>query len=57
MVKSPSSNVGDTCSIPGLERTSGEGNGNSLVFLSGKSPGQRILVDYSPWGSKELDMT
>ena len=57
MVKSPSANVGDTCSIPGLERTSGEGNGNSLVFLSGKSPGQRSLVDYSPWGSKELDMT
>ena len=27
------------------------------VFLPGKSHGQRILVGYSPWGHKELDMT
>ena len=27
------------------------------VFLPGKSHGQRSLVDYSPWGRKELDMT
>ena len=27
------------------------------VFLLGKSHGQRNLVDYSPWGCKELDMT
>ena len=27
------------------------------VFLSGKSHGQKSLVDYSPWGHKELDMT
>ena len=27
------------------------------VFLHGKSHGQRNLVDYSPWGHKELDMT
>ena len=26
-------------------------------FSSGKSHGQRSLVGYSPWGSKELDMT
>ena len=25
------------------------------VFLPGKSHGQRSLVDYSPWGHKELD--
>ena len=27
----------------------------TLVFLPGESPGQRSLVDYSPWGHKELD--
>ena len=27
------------------------------VFLPGKSHGQRRLVDYSPWGHKESDMT
>ena len=27
------------------------------VFLSGKSPGQRSLEGYSPWGLKESDMT
>ena len=26
------------------------------VFLPGKSHGQRSLVDYSPWGHKELDI-
>ena len=25
------------------------------VFLPGKFHGQRSLVDYSPWGCKELD--
>ena len=29
----------------------------TLVFLPGKSHGQRSLVGYSPWGCKELDMT
>ena len=29
----------------------------TLVFLPGESYGQRILVGYSPWGCKELDMT
>ena len=33
----------------------GVGNGN-LVFLPGKSCGQRCLAGYSPWGRKELDM-
>ena len=36
--------------IPGLERSSGEGNGNS----SEKSHEQRCLVGYSPWGLKEV---
>ena len=29
----------------------------TLVFLLGESHGQRSLVDYSPWGYEELDMT
>ena len=29
----------------------------TLVFLPGDSHGQRSLVDYSPWGHKELDTT
>ena len=29
----------------------------TLVFLPGKSHGQRSLVGYSPWGRKESDMT
>ena len=28
-----------------------------LAFLLGRSHGQRNLVGYSPWGSKELDST
>ena len=34
------------------------GNGNPRkVFLPGKSPRQRSLVGYSPWGGKESDVT
>ena len=29
----------------------------ALVLLPGKLHGQRSLAGYSPWGSKELDMT
>ena len=29
----------------------------TLVFLPGKSHGQRSLVDYGLWGHKELDTT
>ena len=29
----------------------------TLVFLPGESHGQKSLVGYSPWGSKESDMT
>ena len=37
-------NVGDPGSIPGSGRSPGEGNGTTLVFLPGKSHGQRSLV-------------
>ena len=46
--------AGDMCSIPGLGRSPGEGNGNPLlVFLPGKSHKQRTMVGYSPWGCKK----
>ena len=42
----------------GIDRAhSGEGNGNRLQFMPGKSHGQRRLVGYSPRGHEELDTT
>ena len=32
MVKNLAANAGDTCLIPGLERSPGEGNGKSLQY-------------------------
>ena len=43
-------------SIPGLERFPWRRvQQPTPVFLPGKFPGQRSLVDYSPWGHKESD--
>ena len=43
-------NAGDRGSIPGLERSPGEGNGNPLQYsLLGKFHGRRSLVGYSSW--------
>ena len=56
-VKASAWNAGDTGSIPGSGRSPGEGNGNPLQFLPGKSHGQRSLAGYSPWGGKESEMT
>ena len=51
-------NAGDLGLIPGSERSPGEGNGNPLQYpCLGKSPGQRSLAGYSPWGHKESDPT
>ena len=47
----------DTGYIPKSGRSSGEGNGNPLLFLPGKSRGQGSLAGYSPRGHKEADMT
>ena len=44
VVKNLPANSGDAGSIPGLGRFSGEGNGNTLVFLPGKSDEQRSLA-------------
>ena len=42
MVKNPLDNAGEVDSIPGLERSPGEGNDNPLQYL--------CLVGYNPWG-------
>ena len=39
MVKNLPGNTGDTGSIPGLERSPGEGNGNSLQHSWTEEPG------------------
>ena len=53
-----SCNAGDLGLIPGLGRSPVEGHGNPLQYSYLENPhGQRILVDYSSWGHKELDRT
>ena len=49
----------DTGSIPGLGRSPGEGNGNSLQYscLENSMDRGSSLVGYSPWGCKESDTT
>ena len=45
-------------SIPGSEKSPGEGNGNALQYSClGNPRGQRCLAGYSPRGRKELDTT
>jgi len=56
--KESACNAGDPSLIPGLESSSGEGNGYPLQYSCLEKPqGQRCLVGYSPWGHKELDTT
>ena len=44
--------------IPGLGRSPGRGNGNSLQYSClGNPMGRRSLEGYSPWGHKELGLT
>ena len=61
MVKNLPANAGDlrdAGSIPGLGRSPGGGHGNPLQYSCLENPhGQRSLEGYSPWGSKEWDMT
>ena len=50
--------AGDLGSIPGLQRFPGGRYGNPLQYSCLENPhGERSLVDYSPWGPKELDTT
>ena len=53
--KESACSAGDLGSIPGLGRSSGEGN--TPVVLPGEFHGQRNQVGYSRWGQKELDVT
>ena len=49
---------GDLSSVPGLERSPGEGNGYPLLYSClGNSMDRGILVGYGPWGHKESDVT
>ena len=55
VVKNPPANGGDMDSVPGLERSPRERNGNlPPVLLPGNCcQGQRSLAGYSPWGQKK----
>ena len=56
--KESTCNAGDLGSIPQLGRSPGGGHDNPLQNSCLEYPhGQRSLVDYSPWGCKELDTT
>ena len=60
MVKNLPAYSGDTRdsgSIPGLERSLGEGNGNPLLYPCLGNPTDRSLAGYSLWHCKESDMT
>ena len=47
-------NAGDPSSVPGLERSPGEGNGYPLHYSCLENSVDR---GYSTWGQKELDTT
>ena len=56
--KEPACHAGDLGSIPGLGRSTGEGNAKPLQYSCLENPhGQRSQVGYSPWGRKESDTT
>ena len=57
LVKNPPTNAGDVGSIPGLGKSPGEGNGNSLQYSCLGNPLERSLAGYSPWDSKESNVT
>ena len=61
VVKNPPANAGDIRDvglIPGSGRSPGGGYGNPLQYSCLENPtDKRSLAGYSPWGSKELDMT
>ena len=58
--KESACNAGDTGDVGLIPGSGGSPGGKwhpTPVFLPGESHGQRSLVDYSPWGRKESDMT
>ena len=59
-VKNPPANAGDVrgmASIPGLERSPGEGNGNTLQYSAWKIPWSEELGGLQSMGSQESDTT
>ena len=55
--KESACSAGDLGSIPGLGRSPGEGNGNTLQYSCLENPhGQRSWAGCSPCDRKELDM-
>ena len=58
VIKNPPTNAGDVGSIPGLGRSPGKGNGNTLQHpCLKKSHGYRSLAGKSPWHRRELSRT
>ena len=59
MVKNPSANAEDVSSDPGLRRVQSleEEMATHSNTLAWEIPWTEVLVGYSPWGYKELDMT
>ena len=56
--KESACNAGELGSIPGSGTSPGGGTGNSPQYPPLQNPhGQRSLVGYSPWDSKESDMS
>ena len=45
----------DSSSVPGLGRSTGEGNNCPLQYSCWRNHGQRSLVGYTPWDHKEVD--
>ena len=51
-------NAAEPGSIPGLGRSTGEGNGNPLQYSCLGNPyGQKCLVDYSPCGREDTKLS
>ena len=57
LVKNLLANAGDMGSVPGSERSPGEGNSNLLQYSYLKNSIDRSLGSYSPCGSEEFYMT
>ena len=59
VVKNSLANAGDAGSVPGLGRSTEEGNDNPLQYSCLENPVDRgrSLAGYSPWGRKRVYMT
>ena len=58
VLKNLPANAGDAGSVPGIGRSPGEGNGNSLQYSCLANPMDGgTWLGYSPWGREESDTT